>query len=69
MSAAISPDGRHIVFPVRSGSGRGQLATRLLDQSNATVLPSTEGGRDPFFKPDGQWIGFFADNKLALRRN
>jgi eukaryotic-like serine/threonine-protein kinase len=64
MSAAISPDGRRIVFPVRSGSGRGQLATRLLDQSNATVLPSTEGGRDPFFKPDGQWIGFFADNKL-----
>ena len=64
MSAAISPDGRRIVFPVRSGSGRGQLATRLLDQSNATVLPGSEGGRDPFFKPDGQWIGFFADNKL-----
>ena len=27
-------------------------------------MAGTEGGSDPFFSPDGQWIGFFADGKL-----
>jgi len=40
------------------------LATRLLDQSRATVLSGTEGAAIPFFSPDGQWIGFGADQKL-----
>ena len=30
----------------------------------ATLLPDTENGRDPFFSPDSQWVGFFADGKL-----
>jgi len=62
-TAAISPDGARIVFPVRSASAI-MLATRLMDQSKATVLSGTEGAADPFFSPDGQWIGFFADKKL-----
>jgi serine/threonine-protein kinase len=62
-TVAISPDGTRIVYPVRAGSGN-QLATRLMDQSNATVLPGTEDARNPFFKPDGQWIGFFAGGKM-----
>jgi serine/threonine-protein kinase len=36
----------------------------VLDQSPAIVLPGTEGAEDPFFSPDGQWIGFFADGRL-----
>jgi serine/threonine-protein kinase len=28
------------------------------------MLSGTEGARDPFFSPDGQWLGFFAANKL-----
>jgi Dipeptidyl peptidase IV (DPP IV) N-terminal region len=56
---AISPDGRRIVYPVKTG-----LATRLLDQAQPTVLPGTEGGFDPFFSPDSQWIGFFAGGQL-----
>jgi serine/threonine-protein kinase len=62
-TVALSPDGRRIVFPVRSPTGM-QLATRVLDQPEATVLPGTEGVNDPFFSPDGQWIGFHADAKL-----
>ena len=30
----------------------------------ATALSGTENARDPFFSPDGQWLGFFADGKL-----
>ena len=28
------------------------------------LLPGTEGADCPFFSPDSQWIGFFADGKL-----
>jgi serine/threonine-protein kinase len=62
-TAIISPDGRRLVFPVRSGNGT-LLATQLLDQSKYTVLAGTEGAVDPFFKPDGEWIGFIADRRL-----
>ncbi len=27
-------------------------------------MPGTEGAQIPFFSPDGQWVGFFADGKL-----
>ncbi len=64
LTAAISPDGRRLVYAVHGPDGKQQLATRLLDQTQATVLTGTEGGSDPFFSPDGQWIGFSADNQL-----
>ena len=50
---------------VATGSDQKQrLYVRLIDQLQATVLSGTENARDPFFSPDGQWIGFFADGKL-----
>ena len=64
LTAIISPDGRRLVFPARGPNGKQQLATRLLEQAQATLLPGTENGRDPFFSPDSQWVGFFADSKL-----
>jgi Protein kinase domain/WD40-like Beta Propeller Repeat len=64
LTAAISPDGRRLVFPARAANGKQQLATRLLDQRQASLLAGTENGRDPFFSPDSQWIGFFAGGKL-----
>jgi serine/threonine-protein kinase len=63
-SFAISPDGQRLVYPVHAPDGTQQLATRSLDQAQATLLPGTVGGEDPFFKPDGQWLGFFADSRL-----
>jgi serine/threonine-protein kinase len=64
LTAAISPDGTRIVYPVRGAGGTQQLATRLLKQAAPTLLPGTEGAINPFFSPDGQWIGFGADGKL-----
>src|SRR5207344_2878416 len=62
-TVVLSPDGSRLVFPIR-GASNLQLATRLLGQPRATSMAGTEGGSDPFFSPDGQWIGFFADGKL-----
>jgi len=60
----ISPDGTRVVFPAKVADGSEQLATRRLDQSTIAILVGTEGAVDPFFSPDGQWIGFFAGKKL-----
>jgi serine/threonine-protein kinase len=63
-TVVISPDGTRIVFPIRGADGKQLLATRLLDQAAIKPLPGTENGSGAFFSPDGQWIGFQADNKL-----
>ena len=60
----ISPDGSRLVFTAKPVDVSEQLAVRRLDQSNVSVLAGTEGAFDPFFSPDGQWIGFFAGKKL-----
>jgi Tol biopolymer transport system component/predicted Ser/Thr protein kinase len=64
ITAAISPDGTRLAFVARGSAGKEQLATRPLDQAQATVLSGTENAVDPFFSPDGRWIGFFADGKM-----
>jgi serine/threonine-protein kinase len=57
MTAVISPDGSHIVFPVSVG-GVSKLAVRYLAQPNATPIPGTETAFYPFFSPDGEWVAF-----------
>src|SRR5208337_24041 len=42
LTVAISPDGRRLVFPAHGPEGKQQLATRLLDQAQTTLLPGTE---------------------------
>ncbi len=60
---AISPDGSSLVYV--AGTTRGpQLFRRRIDEYEATPIPGTEGAKAPFFSPDGQWVGFFADGKL-----
>jgi serine/threonine protein kinase/Tol biopolymer transport system component len=61
---ALSPDGTQLVY-----SANNQLYLRPMDQMEATPIPGTEGtgmntGRSPFFSPDGQWVGFWADGEL-----
>ena len=60
---ALSPDGKTLVYSAISGS-RAQLYLRLLERQEATPIAGTDSAFDPFFSPDGQWIGFFADGKL-----
>jgi eukaryotic-like serine/threonine-protein kinase len=60
----LSPDGSRLVFVSRAADGLTRLNQRRLDRPAATLLRGTEGAHFPFFSPDGQWIGFWADGKL-----
>jgi len=51
------------VFSAVQGT-RQQLYARPLGQLEATPLQGSDGASSPFFSPDGQWIGFWADGAL-----
>jgi hypothetical protein len=61
---AISTDGDELVF--NAGDGLiDRLYRRSLTSPNAVPLEGTEGGRAPFYSPDGRWVGFTAgDGRL-----
>jgi serine/threonine protein kinase/Tol biopolymer transport system component len=63
-SAILSPDGARLALVASGADQKRRIYVRPLEQLQATVLPGTENARDPFFSPDGQWLGFFADGKL-----
>jgi eukaryotic-like serine/threonine-protein kinase len=62
-AVALSPDGTHLAYVARQ-SGTQQIYLRSMDSPEARPVPGTEEALNPFFSPDGQWLGFFAGNKL-----
>ncbi|MDP3717496.1 MAG: winged helix-turn-helix domain-containing protein [Acidobacteriota bacterium] len=60
---AASPDGRTIVY-VAAGSAGPRLYQRSLDGVDAIAVAATEGAGNPFFSPDGEWIGFTSGKQL-----
>jgi eukaryotic-like serine/threonine-protein kinase len=59
---AISPDGKQLVYSTYKG-----LYLRPMDELTSKPIAGTEGpAEQPFFSPDGKWIGYFstADRKL-----
>jgi Tol biopolymer transport system component len=65
---AVSPDGLYLVFSAVGPEGKRMLWLRPLDSLHATVIQGTEGGFAPFWSPDSQQIGFFADKALKKVR-
>jgi eukaryotic-like serine/threonine-protein kinase len=61
-SFAVSPDGQRVVYATLSG--KPKLFVRDLASSAVRELAGTEGAGFPFFSPNGQWVGFVAQNKL-----
>jgi hypothetical protein len=61
---ALSPDGSAIVFAASTGRARPMLWLRTMDAVAARPLPGTENAQDPFWSPDGRWVGFFSEGKL-----
>ena len=59
----VSRDGRSIAFAAIRGNVQ-RIYVRDVDKLEATPLQGTEGGFSPFFSPDGQWVGFFANYKI-----
>jgi serine/threonine protein kinase/Tol biopolymer transport system component len=60
---ALSPVGTQLVY-VATRNGIPQLYVRSMDSFEGKPISGTEGASAPFFKPDGQWVGFFAEGKL-----
>jgi Tol biopolymer transport system component len=63
-AAVLSPDGKLLALLAAGADHKRQIYIRSLDQLQVTALFGTENARGPFFSPDGQWLGFFADGKL-----
>ncbi|MGB2888252.1 MAG: protein kinase [Candidatus Acidiferrales bacterium] len=63
LAVALSPDGTHLAYVAHQG-GTQQIYLRAMDSLEAKPIPGTEGAVNPFFSPDGQWVGFFAGGKL-----
>jgi len=61
---AISPDSNEIAYVATSASGHWQIWVRRLGDFEAKAIPGTDDASAPFFSPDGQWLGFFANDKL-----
>ena len=55
----LSPDGTRVVY-----AANGALWLRSVDQLEAVAIAGTENARGPFFSPDSQSIGFWADGQL-----
>jgi Tol biopolymer transport system component len=64
VASAVSPDGRKLAFVAVDISGHRTLWVRTLASESALRLENTDGALLPFFSPDSQNIGFFADGKL-----
>jgi hypothetical protein len=69
-AVAITPDGRTLAFVSGTTSHPSsipdttQIYLRSLDQQQARPVPGTENGLQPFFSPDGKWLGFVKGNQL-----
>jgi Tol biopolymer transport system component len=62
-AVALSPDGSRLAYVAIQG-GTQQLYLRAMDSLEAKPILGTEGAVNPFFSPDGQWLGFLAEQKL-----
>ncbi|MFC1555192.1 protein kinase, partial [candidate division KSB1 bacterium] len=65
ISIALSPDGRYLVFSAIC-SGIRQLCLHEIGSSEETSKPikGTENGKNPFISDNGEWLGFFVDDKM-----
>src|SRR5439155_4239594 len=64
-TAAVSPDGRKLVFVTSDSEGKTSLWLRPLDSISARELPGTESAGDlvPVWLPDSRFLLFVAEGK------
>ena len=59
---ALSPDATTVVYEGFGDSRR--LYRRRLSDVESTVIDGTHAASQPFFSPDGTWLGFIAEDRL-----
>jgi Tol biopolymer transport system component len=60
----LSPDGEQLAWIGWSREGVSTLWVRRLGEQEEKQLAGTAGAIQPFWSPDGRWLGFFAGGKL-----
>jgi serine/threonine protein kinase len=61
---AVSPNGKQFAYSTRKG-----LYLRSMDELTAKLISGTEEStQQPFFSPDGKWIGYFSDGERKLKK-
>jgi serine/threonine protein kinase/Tol biopolymer transport system component len=60
---AVSPDGATFAY-VAEHEGQTQLYVRELGALEPRAIPGATAPWQPFFSPDGKWVGFFSDGAL-----
>ena len=60
---AIAPDDSALAFVATDGKAT-RLYVKKMDQPAPSLIANTEDAEDPFFSPDGRWLGFFANGQL-----
>jgi eukaryotic-like serine/threonine-protein kinase len=63
-SIAVSPDGSRIVYVGLDAQRQQWLFSRGLDRVEPVPIAGTNGARQPFFSPDGEWIGFEQEGRI-----
>ncbi len=64
LEVAISPDGQSVAQAYTDSAGQRRLVVRDFATTTIRTVAGTEGGQNPFFSPDGLWIGFDANGTL-----
>jgi serine/threonine-protein kinase len=59
----LSPDGRRLAYIAERDAG-DMVAIRELDRFDPVIIQGTEGALNPFFSPDGEWVGYFTRNRM-----
>ena len=67
LSGMISPDGRMIVYSATDSAGAQHLWLHSLETLTARQLPGTESSGQPFWSPDGRYIGFFKNGNSLMK--
>jgi Tol biopolymer transport system component len=65
---SISPDGKHILCPVRTAPGHDELWLRSLAGSAGHVLPGTGGVRFPGWSADGRFVIFISTEDRRVHK-
>jgi len=63
-AVALSPDGKKLAMAAVGEGGKQQIFVRSLDALTVQPILGTEEASYPFWSPDGNYIGFFAQGKL-----
>ena len=64
-SSVLSPDGALLALVATGADNKRRIYLHPMDGPQATTpISGTENARNPFFSPDSQGLGFFADGKL-----